>query len=273
MRFACIAIVWLSSGCASVHVEYNRRIVPKLVNLQMLASVSTLRGETHHDSGSALAAEAGCMRAALAAGQPVSAVHMSNQSETPTTLVFRQEVDSRQVARASGADAILVGKSELSVPSLRMTELKLEVRGANDEMWAEAHYSNSDGADPIDAGEEACAALFRGWGPRAAAKPAALAGPVYIEEIDDMFNAAFQRGCAEGAQAGGANLVNRASDAKHLLSVRFSHIYNQQYDVTAALVVRTDEMSVVQSYQIYYGDGGAQNMQDVARKLCRAVVR
>jgi hypothetical protein len=155
-------------GCSTVHVTFPAHSTrPKQVVIQLYANVIHDRstGQDRYDDGRSLIIEAGCLQAAFDAGMKVVSWRMATHFQTEGSVIFKfDSIDPVEVGRTTRADSVISGTAQMTPQSAKVAELRLQAHsGDSGELQAEAALKNDDGADPFDAGQQACAALFRDW--------------------------------------------------------------------------------------------------------------
>ncbi len=285
------------SGCGTVHVQYPAGLPrPKIVTIQLYASLvhdrSTGRDVRRYNG--VLAMEAGCLKAAMSAGQAVSVYRGSTSSETESTITFfNDSIDPRRAADETGADAIITGTARLTPRSARVEELTMEAVSPGGRKLAQADFSNGDGAEPFEAGEQTCRELFRGWGPPTLS-PAPRAAPrsVYVLGGTNEPGEALRDGCAKSVQSAGLKVIASIAStsavprgyqtvwkrlawetgADSFIATQGAFPLDGAPQVAEALVWLTDASGIVQNGSFFDGAGSVRDPASVGLDLCRKVL-
>jgi hypothetical protein len=283
----------LASGCGTVHVEYaTGHTQPKLVTVQLYASAvhnKQLGGDALRYDES-LGIEAGCAKAALSVGQPMSIWRVGTVTETDATVTYRSDtIVPRIVAERTGADVVMTGRARLTPQSGRVEELTLEAHAPDGTLVARASFASDDGAEPADAGERTCQALFARWGAaRGRAHPPRAARSVFLMPHGSTPQGdAFTEGCAKGIADAGAPLVQhkhpflgpgtiwyqlaQSTDADAFIEVDLSWPLDEPIRISTALVWRLDASGAIEDLRFYSTQSTSQPAE-IGRKLCRDVL-
>ena len=289
-----LAVALLAAGCGTVSVKYpGGHARPKLVAIQLYGAKAHNRerhGDIYH-YGSSLAIEAGCAKAAFAAGQPMTVHRTGTSAETETTRTFYTDIiEPRRVSVESGADVLISGHARLT-PSLRVESLDLEAQAADGTLVARADFSSDDGAEPFDAGERTCRALFAGWWwqPGVGAPKAPLPHSVFlIGDRNTPRNNEFRDGCTKSLTEAGVALLPfqhvprslgtlwqtlaQASGAEAFIIWTGSAPDDEPRRLSSAIAWRTDASGVVQDVR-WYASLSIADPAPVGRELCRGLLK
>jgi hypothetical protein len=253
--------------------------------MQLYASAASVRAKVVHQYSVSLEIEAGCMKAMRDGGQPITVFRSKIADETATTVTFREDtiVPSR-VAHESGADAVIIGMASLTPRERRVEKLHLDVHDGLGAVTAVADYSNSDGAEPFEAGETACRELLRSMGGGRAVAVAQRPESLLIAGGAAPLRAGCGRGVLEAgkrlvpgerALAGPGSQWNRLakqSGADGFIVNDFSYPIDNEEHILIAVAWLLDQNGVVLEHRIFRAGTLPGKPDEVGRQLCRELL-